>query len=148
MQLLTGVIQDLYYFDLKLVVLPHIIPSNHEHICQALIWGSKKKLQRALLLSNFITKCNTGYISTSLATLGSIWVSKEAEFIKKFNFLQGWWKPLNIGCADTNKHPIFWIQIWIFTQKRDKYWVCSCTPCTPASTGPGNMRCLICKLST
>ena len=36
---------------------------------------------------NFKTKCKTGYISTSLASWGSSWVSKEAKFIKKFDFL-------------------------------------------------------------
>ena len=36
---------------------------------------------------NFKTKCKTGYISTSLASWGSSWVSKEAKFIKEFNFL-------------------------------------------------------------
>ena len=36
---------------------------------------------------NFKTKCKTGYISTSLATWGSSWVSKEAKFIKEFDFL-------------------------------------------------------------
>ena len=39
-------------------------------------------------MSNFKTKCKTGYISTSLATWGSNWVSKEAKFIKKFDFLR------------------------------------------------------------
>ena len=36
---------------------------------------------------NFKTKCKTGYISTSLASWGSSWVSKEAKFIKEFDFL-------------------------------------------------------------
>ena len=45
------------------------------------------KLQRALLFLNFKTKCKTEYISTSLASWGSSWVSKEAKFIKEFDFL-------------------------------------------------------------
>ena len=45
------------------------------------------KLQRVLLLLNFKTKCKTGYISTILTTWVSSWVSKEAKFIKDFNFL-------------------------------------------------------------
>ena len=38
-------------------------------------------------MSHFKTKCKTGYIFTSLARLWSSWVSKEAKFIKKFDFL-------------------------------------------------------------
>ena len=45
------------------------------------------KLQRALLLLDFKTKFKTGYISTSLATWGSNWVSKKAKFFKEFDFL-------------------------------------------------------------
>ena len=38
-------------------------------------------------MSNIKTKCKTGYFSTSLATWGSSWVSREAKFIKDFDFL-------------------------------------------------------------
>ena len=51
-----------------------------------LYFGSPRGNYRVLLL-NFKTKCKTGYISTSLATWGSNWVSKEAKFIKEFDFL-------------------------------------------------------------
>ena len=41
------------------------------------------KLQRALLLLNFKTKCKTGYIPTSLVTWGSSGTSKEGKFFKE-----------------------------------------------------------------
>ena len=49
--------------------------------------NNSQKLYRALLLSNFKKKCKNKYISTSLATWGSNWVSREAKFIKEFDFL-------------------------------------------------------------
>ena len=59
----------------------------------------------ALLLSNFKTKCKTGYISTSLATWGSNWASKEAKFIKEFNFL-GFSRCFSAKIKQTSKnHP-------------------------------------------
>ena len=87
MQYLTRKIQDLYSFDLKLVVIPYISPSNYIETSERILCRSKKKLQTALLLSNFKTKHETKHISTSLVTLGSNQVSKEVEFIKIFNFL-------------------------------------------------------------
>ena len=38
-------------------------------------------------MSDFKTKCKTGYISTCLTTWGSSWVFQEAKFIKDFDFL-------------------------------------------------------------
>ena len=37
------------------------------------------------------------------------------------NFLQGWWKPLNIGCAHKYLTPIFSGINIVFTKWRDKY---------------------------
>ena len=54
---------------------------------------------------NFKTKCKTGYISTSLATWGSNWASKEAKFIKEFNFL-GFSRCFSAKIKQTSKkHP-------------------------------------------
>ena len=53
MHQLTGEMQDLYYFDLKLLVLPYILPSNHKQICQALLMESNVQRQSA---TNVISK--------------------------------------------------------------------------------------------
>ena len=74
-------------------------------MCQVLLMESKKKLQRVLLMSNFKTKCKTGYTSTSLASWGTSWVSKEAKFIKDFDLL-GFSRCFSLRIEQTSKnHP-------------------------------------------
>ena len=103
MQQLAEALQDLYNFDQQLVVIPYLLSSNHEQISQALLLRSHRKLQGVLLLLNFKTKFKTGYISTSLATRGSSWVSKEAKFIKKFDFL-GFSRCFSVRIEKTSKN--------------------------------------------
>jgi len=50
----------------------------------------------------FQKKCKTGYISTSLASWGSSLVSKEAESIKKFDFL-GFSRCFSVRIEQTSK---------------------------------------------